>query len=151
MSDHKNRLFQASVAADTVQAKKYASKETAMMVALEHEDEFKSGFRNWLDMNYHVYAIFEQHALAIGRRRDHYSARTIIEHMRFDEDVREDKELSEGFKLNNNGVPDMARLFVLINPIHRELFSMRLSPLRQRLISDGNDSCGDEDAHRLAL
>lgn len=109
------------------------SKELAMMLVVEHEEEFKPGFKGWLDMNFHVYEIFERLALKIANKRDRYSARTIIEHMRFEDDVREMPTSDHAFKLNNNSVPDMSRMFILRNPKHSELFETRISPLRARL------------------
>lgn len=112
-----------------------------MMLVVEHEDEFKPGFKEWLGANFHVYDIFERLALKIANKRDHYSARTIIEHMRFEDDVREIPTSDHAFKLNNNSVPDMSRMFILRNPKHRELFETRISPLRSRL-GHGNEPGG---------
>lgn len=100
------------------------------MVVAEHGSDFKEGFKAWLESNYHVYEKFERHALHIARFRKHYSARTIIEHMRFEEDTQDN---DPKFKLNNNSVPDMSRLFILANPKYRDLFEVRVSPQRSHI------------------
>jgi hypothetical protein len=85
-------------------------------------DQFRPDFHGYLEENWHVYAEFERRALLVGERRKHYSARTIAETIRHDTVIG---ELHTGFKVNNNMVPDMARLFAMLHPGHAGLFEYR--------------------------
>lgn len=77
----------------------------------EHQDEYPEGFFHWLADNQHIWKAFEEKAyvMAAVAKRPRYSARTIIEVMRWDSDIHEDKPL---FKLSNNMTPGMARLWM---------------------------------------
>ena len=83
--------------------------QTAYM--LEHQDEYPEGFFNWLTNNQHIWKAFEEKAyiMAAVAKRPRYSARTIIEVMRWDSDLKENKPL---FKLSNNMTPGLARLWM---------------------------------------
>lgn len=73
-------------------------------------DEYPDGFFHWLPKNRKVYREFERRALQMARtNRQRYSARTIVEVMRWDSDIA-DSETT--FKINGNYVPGMARLFM---------------------------------------
>lgn len=76
-----------------------------------HQDEYPEGFFHWLQENQHVWRAFEEKAYlmaaVVGRPR--YSARTIVEVMRWDSDVA-DKEVT--FKINDHAIPGMARLWM---------------------------------------
>ena len=84
--------------------------------------EFRPDFRAYLLDNWHVYLEFERRALQVAGRRDHYSARTIAEVIRHDTAIG---ELRGEWKLNNNAIPDMARLFAAMNPAYSGLFEFR--------------------------
>ena len=84
--------------------------------------DFRPDFRVWLAENHHVFAEFERRALQVAARRDHYSARTIMEVIRHDSVIG---ELSGSWKINGNFVPDCARLFALLHPQHASLFEFR--------------------------
>tara|TARA_R110002110_G_scaffold112168_6_gene278974 strand:+ start:1910 stop:2194 length:285 start_codon:yes stop_codon:yes gene_type:complete len=80
----------------------------------------------WLDFhreNPHVYKLFSKYAFeAINRGREHYSARTIIELIRWHTDIEtNDKD----FKINDHTVPYYARLFMHENPEHKGFFELR--------------------------
>ena len=79
--------------------------------AREHEDEYPEGFFWWLRENFHIWKEFEERAytMAAVAKRPRYSARTIIEVMRWNSDIREKKPL---FKLSNNMTPGLARLWM---------------------------------------
>jgi hypothetical protein len=79
--------------------------------AKEHEHEYPEGFFWWLRENFHIWKAFEEKAymMAAVAKRPRYSARTIIEVMRWDSDIREKKPL---FKISNNMVPGLARLWM---------------------------------------
>ena len=72
--------------------------------------KYPDGFWIWLQDNRHVYEAFRKAALQMatsGRKR--YSARTIVELLRWNSDV-EDSEVT--WKINGNYVPGLARLFM---------------------------------------
>jgi len=73
-------------------------------------DPYPSGFEFWLRKNAHIYRAFEYRALEMamsGRKR--YSARCIIESIRYDTDLSDSGVL---FKCDGNHVPGLARLFL---------------------------------------
>lgn len=77
----------------------------------DYQDDYPEGFFRWLSENQHIWKAFEEKAyiMAAVAKRPRYSARTIIEVMRWDSDLRENKPL---FKLSNNMVPGLARLWM---------------------------------------
>jgi hypothetical protein len=83
---------------------------------------FRASFRDWIISNYRIYADFEKRANHIAQFRQHYSARTIAEVIRHESILKED---DHAFKLNGNVVPDLARLYVLMNPHNSHLFEFR--------------------------
>lgn len=82
---------------------------------------FRADFAAWLQENWSIWKAFEREANAVWRNgRRHYSARTIGEYLRHETALREDGE----WKINGNHVPDLARLYMLLNP-DRTLFELR--------------------------
>ena len=76
------------------------------------DDGYPSGFFHWLRKNRHIYREFEVMALEVARSgRTRYSARTIIEVIRWNTDLSDTDGL---FKCNGNFVPGMARLWLEI-------------------------------------
>ena len=99
-------------------------KEDVIFLAKANERLFRKGFVSWLDLNYPIFEEFVRQARAIretGRTR--YSARIIIEYIRHETALRE--AAGSKFKVNNNAVPDIARLYLLLHPGHVGLFAMR--------------------------
>ena len=91
----------------------------------DHWQEYPEGFFHWLRNNQHIWKAFEEKAyiMAAVAKRPRYSARTIIEVMRWDSDVREKKPL---FKISNNMVPGLARLWMAKHGAnHPKFFSVR--------------------------
>ena len=74
-------------------------------------DKFPDGFFRWLQFNYHIWEQFERYALSMAMKRERYSARTIIEVMRWNSDIREHHK-TPLFKISNNMVPGLARLWM---------------------------------------
>lgn len=73
-------------------------------------DGYPANFWRWLRDNEHVYREFKVYAIRMamtGRKR--YSAKTIVERIRWDTDI---KDSEKSFKLNNNYTSGMARLFM---------------------------------------
>jgi hypothetical protein len=91
---------------------------------------FRDDFRDWLFKNGHIWIEFKERALRMARRRSHYSAYTIWYAIRFDTDLTEVSDSS--FKLNNNFIPDCARLFELVHPGYTGFFERRSSPTMKR-------------------
>jgi|GEM_PF-1166613 len=122
-------------------------KEDVIFLAKANERLFRNGFVSWLDLNYPIFEEFVRQARAIretGRTR--YSARIIIEYIRHETALR---EASGSFKVNNNAVPDIARLYLLLHPGHVGLFAMRRGfpaslkkALRQRMASEDGANPG---------
>lgn len=82
-------------------------------VDLLHEvnkDEYPESFFFWLQFNEHIWLQFERYGLSMAGKRKRYSARTIIEVMRWNSDIRDGKEVL--FKLSNNMTPGLARLWM---------------------------------------
>jgi len=80
-------------------------------------------FGVWIRDNSKIYQKFEEQA-KIMYTEGHipYAARTIAEWIRHHTMLT---ERNSAFKLNNNAIPKMARLFVLRNPDMSALFRMR--------------------------
>lgn len=93
-------------------------------VMRENVGQFTDEFIEYLPDNLHVFNAFEREALSIvARGWKHYSARTILHYLRHHSALAEVD--GEGWKLNNNVSPYLARLFALIHPAHAELFEFR--------------------------
>jgi len=74
-------------------------------------DSYPQGFWAWLQDNQHIYDAFKIEAIRMaltGRKR--YSARTIVELLRWQTDL---KDSGKTFKINDHFTPGMARLFLL--------------------------------------
>lgn len=78
-------------------------------IKVDVDDNYPDGFFAWLPKNSHIYQEFESRALRMARRRLRYSARTIVEVIRWETDL-EDSEV--GFKINDHYTPGMARLWM---------------------------------------
>ena len=87
----------------------------------QHPSLFRPGFYEWLISNYHIWQAFERKAdLMREAGRAHYSARTIVESMRFDTHLT---DTGSEYKINGNTVPDLARLYNRVNVC--EFFNLR--------------------------
>ena len=75
-----------------------------------YASDYPDGFFQWLQDNNHIWLAFEKLALQMAGKRERYSARTIVEVMRWNTDIRE-KDIT--FKLSNNMTPGMARLWMM--------------------------------------
>ena len=73
--------------------------------------EYPAGFFAWLDTEegYRVWKMFEHKALQAARLRPYYSAMAIAQVIRWETLLQDGTE----FKLNNNWVPGLARLWLL--------------------------------------
>ena len=102
-------------------------------IAHEHKEQFSDEFLNWLPENAHIWIAFEQEAYEVIKAGfKHYSARTIIHVLRHHSALSE--RGLDGWKLNNNISPYLARLFAILNPTHADLFEYRTA---HRALRDG--------------
>lgn len=84
---------------------------------------FPFEFADWVDENFHVWEAFVAEAdKVIARGFSHYSARTILHVLRHHSAT---SEVIDGWKLNNNTSPYLARLFAIMHPVHGTLFAFR--------------------------
>ena len=94
--------------------------------------QFRADFVDWLELNWAIWLAFEEEASrAWGRGFRHFGARNIAEHIRYETKLREGPN-EHGFKLNNNQVPDLARLYELVHPDRGGFFERRVQPLSVR-------------------
>lgn len=107
------------------------SRRRVLRFAEARSHSFRSDFIAWLAENMVVWERFEREADAVyetGRKR--YSARTIGEFLR-----HETALASKGdgeWKLNDKRWPDLARLWLLLNPEKSSFFELRESPQRKQ-------------------
>jgi len=101
--------------------------QTLSKIAELHAADFREDFPVWLHANYPIYAEFERQAEMVASRRDHYSARTIAEVIRHNSQLA---EVGCDWKINNNRIPCMARLFSILHPEKAGFFQLRESDLR---------------------
>lgn len=86
-------------------------------------ERFTREFHDWLDENWGIWLRFREEADKIrATGRTHYGARTIAEFIRHETALRERGD----FKLNNNMVPDLARLYMLVTPDSEKFFETRM-------------------------
>ena len=98
------------------------------MVLKQTPWHFRAEFPKWLSENWGIWQRFEREASKVyAMGRPHYSARTLIEFLRHETNVREQE--SE-FKVNNNIAPDLARLYVTLYPERTGFFDLRSSEKR---------------------
>jgi len=88
------------------------------------KEKYPEGFFHWLQFNEHIWEQFERHGLTMAAKRQRYSARTIIEVMRWNSDLRE-KQGKALFKLSNNMTPGLARLWMAKHKLdHPKFFQL---------------------------
>ena len=75
----------------------------------EYQDQYPEGFFYWLSKNQHIWKAFEKKACRRARIRKRYSARTIVEVLRWETDLA---DTTTEVKLSNNMTPGMARLWM---------------------------------------
>lgn len=78
---------------------------------IRHEAEYPEGFFHWLAENQHIWKAFEEKAyvMAAVAKRKRYSARTIIEVIRWNTDLHDSEKT---FKINDHYTPGLARLWM---------------------------------------
>lgn len=100
----------------------------ALQPPTEEQVKYPEGFWHWLTKpeNAKIYAEFDRRAHEMAQRRKRYSARAIVQVIRWHTDLSEHDEL---FKINNNMIAGMARLWMRDNGAkHPHFFELRRSP-----------------------
>lgn len=115
------------------QTKIYQKRLAINVLVRGNPAQFRNDFVDWLEQNFDsAWLPFEREASRIWKSgRRHYSARTIAEWLRHETSVKEVPN-EHGFKLNNNIVPDLARLYELVHPDRDGFFERRVNPLSVR-------------------
>lgn len=100
-------------------------KRLVFMMITSYADWFRRDDLSWISANWHIWAAFEIEALRIWNRgRTRYSARTIIEYLRHDSEIREVPNAA-GWKINDHYTPSLSRLFTLMHPDKAGFFERR--------------------------
>ena len=94
---------------------------TQLTLLAKTDEDIPNSFCAWLTNNFHVWEAFEAESFKIiNKGFKHYSARTIIHYLRHHTAVEEN---GSAFKIMNGHSPYLARLFALVYPDHKEIFS----------------------------
>lgn len=86
------------------------------------QEEMLRQFKEFHLDNPHFWELFTHYAHEMSRARKHYSARTVIERIRWHVDV---STTDDELKINNNHTPYYARLFHVANPRKAGFFRLR--------------------------
>jgi hypothetical protein len=93
------------------------------LMLVQASDRFRHDFYHWMADNFHVWVRFREEADKIrATGRLHYSARTIGEYLRHETALR---EASGVWKINDHVWPDMARLYMVLEPRAKGFFELR--------------------------
>ena len=96
-------------------------KAVNLAVLAKTDKEIPNSYCDWLVDNIHVWEAFETEAFSvIAKGFKHYSARTIVHYLRHYSAI---EEQGSKFKIKNGHSPYLARLFALVHPEHKEIFS----------------------------
>ena len=100
-----------------------------MILRRKHPDMFAGlldpdWFYSWAAETMHVIKVFQRYAFELKTKghRDHYSAYTIRERIRWDSMTR---ETGTEYKISNDVTPYIARLLMLANPLLRGMFKTK--------------------------
>lgn len=85
------------------------------------DDKTMRSFRDYHNENPEIYGWFCDFARAAKKTRDRYSAKTIMERVRWEVEMQSGQE----FKINNDYTALYARLFVFNNPNFEGFFEFR--------------------------
>jgi hypothetical protein len=97
--------------------------QTLAALLVQHRPTFRPDFPEWLTSNLHIWdafsrEVFKVHARGVTR----YSARTVGEVLRHHSALY---EVGGPWKLDNDRIPDMARLFMVRHPSFAGFFELR--------------------------
>ena len=103
---------------------KHRGLDFPLNIVADNRGLFTDDFVEWLPKNLHIFAEFCARARAIRKRgRKHYGAKTIVEVIRFETDLRSSPD--ESFKCNNNYTAYLARLCMMAYTETDALFETR--------------------------
>lgn len=98
----------------------------AVDVMLDNPEKFSQEFRDWLPKNLHVWDAFvDQTNKVIARGFSHYSSRTILHVLRHHSALVENGTM---WKISDHSSPYLARLWGLMNPSFKDIFSTKRTP-----------------------
>ncbi len=98
-------------------------------IANANAGQFSAEFLAWLPLNLHVWRAFEIEAIRVHVRGfTHYSSKTIVHVLRHHSALH---EAGDGWKLNNNHSPYLARLFDLAHPTRAGMWEYRTTTARK--------------------
>ena len=101
------------------------TKELTLLL-VEASDRFRPDFLPWMRENFHIWERFRDEADKIRTTgRAHYSARTIGEWMRHETVLRERSVSAVAWTINDHVWPDLARLYMALNPKAAGFFELR--------------------------
>jgi uncharacterized protein YbaR (Trm112 family) len=98
-------------------------REKALKITYERQDIFDSGFAKWLEDNWKIYKAFEEIALRATGYHKNFGAMAIVNYLRWQTMYSESAK--ENYKIQNGIQPDLARLFMILNPKHNGFFRLR--------------------------
>ena len=102
--------------------------QTLKSLIRNNPDQFRSGFLDYAVSNWHLYEGFEERAFEMSDTgRTYYSAKTIIQVLRFHSDLA---EVDSKFKVNDKWAADFGRLFMLRHTKHQGFFKTKISEHR---------------------
>lgn len=120
----KSRTASTTVASPLLQVKRNPQAFRKARNIVAGNGLFRHDFLAWLDDNWHIWLRFKAEANLVWKSgRKHYSARTLIEYLRHETLLR---EVSGGYKINNSYVPDLGRLYGMINTRRADFFECRV-------------------------
>lgn len=105
-----------------------STKEMTLLL-VQASTRYREDFHGWLTDNYHVWERFKAEANKIrGAGWDRYSARTIIEVLRHESNLR---DVGGRWKLNDWYTPDLARLYIDLDSTAAGFFELRARWLKR--------------------
>lgn len=100
-----------------------AERKATVLLLVQSSDRFRPDFLPWMRENFHIWERFREEADKIrATGRSHYSARTIGEWMRHQTALSEAGGI---WKINDHVWPDMARLYMALEPRAGGFFELR--------------------------
>ena len=83
----------------------------------------KEAFKHYHEQNPQIYKMFCKFAEQAARRRDHYSAKAIMERIRWETMISDDQP---DFKIDNTWTSHYARKYMKDHPEHDGFFELRI-------------------------
>lgn len=97
---------------------------------VRNNPRYAKGFLGWLADNWHIWRQFRRQADRLrSLGKTHGAARQIVEWMRHMTNIA---EVGGEWKINNNVIPDLARLYVVMTPGAEQFFEFRVLPGSER-------------------